>query len=163
MNKDLENTLDELGPGYRRFVTQLRAPFAEVRPPVVFHVRLLAASVVLVLAFTAVFLSSTSNLRPPTSTLRPSTSDLQPSSSRPRIYTAAYASDAYALAAILGSQRRDGSWSNDYLTMQNAAALRKSGAEAAIVAYKKAVRYLRSKGLAPLSDEELNRRKAARG
>ena len=79
-------------------------------------------------------------------------------SSAPAVYTVAYASDEFALRAILDSQRSDGSWSNDYLTMQNAAALRRAHDEASQIAYKRAVRYLRTKGLGPISDAELRER-----
>ncbi|MBQ6137808.1 MAG: hypothetical protein IJI73_10615, partial [Kiritimatiellae bacterium] len=60
--------------------------------------------------------------------------------------------------AILASQRADGSWTNDFITRQNAAALRRGESAAAKVAYRRAVRYLRSRGLSPLSDEELRDR-----
>ena len=42
--------------------------------------------------------------------------------------------------------------------MQNAAALRKANDEASQIAYKRAVRYLRTKGLGPISDAELQER-----
>jgi len=140
MTKDLEATLSELGPEYRDVVARLRAPFAASvhrRPALPY---LLAASLTLIVAL-SVFL-------------------LFPKSSRPAysVYTAAYADDEYALRAILDSQRNDGSWSNDYLTMQNAAALRRAGDDASRIAYKRAVRYLRSKGLGPISEEELKSR-----
>ena len=44
--------------------------------------------------------------------------------------------------------------------MQNAAALRKAGDAASQIAYKRAVRYLRTKGLDPISDLELEQRSA---
>ena len=158
MTEDLERTLSELGPGYREMVSRLKAPFEEEagngnRLGFICGPRfarfLLAASLTLALAVSAVFLT--------------------PSGRTPyggnscTVYTAAYAEDEFALRAILASQRADGSWQNDFLTRQNAAALRKLHDENSRIAYKRAVRYLRSKGLAPLSDEELNRRKAARG
>lgn len=79
----------------------------------------------------------------------------------PRIYTLAYAGDAAAVDEIVRTQRSDGSWANDFLTEQNAAVLRAAGAgagKAGTVAYRRAVRYLRSRGLRPLSDAELRKR-----
>ena len=157
MTKDLENTLKELGPEYRSVVDRLRAPFAEngdarsasaVRRPVfgASGAYLLAASLALVFGL-AVWMF-------------PKTAPRASSVAAPRVYTVAYASDEFALKAIVDSQQSDGSWSNDYLTMQNAAALRKAGDAASQIAYKRAVRYLRTKGLDPISDLELEQRSA---
>jgi len=74
------------------------------------------------------------------------------------VYTVAYAPDETALASILASQRPDGSWDNDFITRQNAAALRNAPDANMHIAYKKAVRYLKSRGLRPLSDDELKAR-----
>ena len=137
MTKDLEETLNELGPEYRSVVARLRAPF--VPRPRRYVPYLVAASLVAAVAVSAVF------LRPAE---RPSYT----------VYTVAYANDEFALRAILASQQSDGSWSNDYLTMQNAAALRRAHDETSQIAYKRAVRYLRTKGLGPISDAELQER-----
>ena len=72
-----------------------------------------------------------------------------------KVYTIAYAPTDEALEAIVASQRADGSWSNDFITRQNAAALRASCDERMRIAYCRAVRYLRSRGLSPLTDDEL--------
>jgi hypothetical protein len=72
----------------------------------------------------------------------------------PSDYTLAYAADARALDELVRTQRADGSWENDCLTRQNAAALRRSDDDAGRIAFRKAVRYLRSRGLAPLTEEE---------
>lgn len=141
MTKDLETTLAELGPEYRSVVNRLRAPFAP-RPSVRPLPYLVAAALTAVAAFSVFLIPSSVENRSFT------------------VYTAAYANDAHALQAILASQKNDGSWSNDYLTMQNAAALRRAADEASRIAYKRAVRYLRTKGLDPISDEELQRRSA---
>lgn len=154
MTKDLEDTLNELGPEYRTVVNRLRAPFAERPvgtsrrhgPRLSARPYLLAASLLLVVGLVVWNCSHAP---------RRSASDCI---AAPRIYTVAYASDEFALKAIVASQRRDGSWSNDYLTMQNAAALRRAHDETAKIAYKRAVRYLRTKGLDPISDAELEQR-----
>ena len=172
MTKDLEDTLNELGPEYRSVVDRLlsmpSAPgtvLSPLRPKrqalSTRHYALgtrhyfLAASLLLVVSlaiwnFTSTIFHSSFFIFH---------SSPSPSSA-PAVYTVAYASDEFALRAILDSQQSDGSWSNDYLTMQNAAALRKANDEASQIAYKRAVRYLRTKGLGPLSDDEFQRRSA---
>ncbi len=70
-------------------------------------------------------------------------------------YVLAYGGEG-SVDELVRTQRADGSWENDFLTRQNAAALR--GSERASVAYRKAVRYLRSRGLAPLPDDEFRAR-----
>ena len=159
MNADLEKTVGELGPGYRDVVARLRAarevepekapvlgragaaPWCAARSPFSY---LAAASLVAALALAVRYVmprgGSTASEVPLT------------------VYTVAYAPTEEALEAIVASQRADGSWSNDFLTRQNAAALRASGEDRMRVAYRRAVRYLRSKGLAPLTDEELRQR-----
>ena len=145
MTRDLEETLRELGPGYREMVARLRAceaPSSGRRRPAALP-WLAAASVAAVIAGIACEFAT-----------RPGAAESGPR----RAYTAAYTRDAASLAAIVASQRPDGSWANDFLTRQNAAALRGADGEAFAVAYKKAARYLRSRGLKPLTDEELARR-----
>ena len=65
----------------------------------------------------------------------------------------AYGAREYRLTAeeMVATQNPDGSWQNDFLTQRNAAVLR--NVPSAAVAYKLAVRYLRSKGMAPLESE----------
>ncbi len=48
---------------------------------------------------------------------------------------------------MIATQNPDGSWKNDFLTRRNAEALRFCGTPAARIAYKKAVRNLRAKGV----------------
>ena len=165
MNRDLEKTLEELGPDCRKVVDRLlasrevtpraasRKPRFSVREPriadrehrLACHFRraayLVAASLFAAIAL-AMFLQ------------RPSGAACDVRSA----YTVAYARDAASLAAIVASQRCDGSWANDWLTRQNAAALRDAQTDEMRVAYRKALRYLRSKGLAPLTGEELRER-----
>lgn len=167
MTKDLEDTLAELGPGYREVVDRLSGAYrplpqvtaaavrreaAAAAARVLRHRRarasglgvacLAAASLLVFLGLAAVFA-----VRP-----APARSDSR------MIYTVAYAPTAEALESIVSSQRADGSWANDFITQQNAAALRGAAGAGVRTAYKKAVRYLRSKGLRPLSEAELHRR-----
>ena len=158
MNADLEATLDELGPGYRAVVGRLCAaatvePRAE-RPRGQAPWRrgrafwwpragyLVAASLFAAVAL-SIFLQGARPAAIPAAA---------------RIYTIAYAPNETALKELVASQRADGSWDNDFLTRQNAAALR--GVAVARVPYRKAVRYLKAKGLSPLTDAELRARGA---
>lgn len=159
MNADLEKTVGELGPGYRDVVARLRAarevepgkapvtgragaaPWCAARSPFSY---LAAASLVAALALAVLYVMPRGG----------STAAEVPLT----VYTVAYAPTEEALEAIVASQRADGSWSNDFLTRQNAAALRASDEDRMRVAYRRAVRYLRSKGLSPLTDEELRQR-----
>ena len=168
MNADLENTVGELGPEYRDVVARLRAarevepmrfglkdlapgrvadrrfpdlaPGRTARSPLSY---LVAASLVAALALAALYVAP----RGGGAANVPLT-----------VYTVAYAPTEEALELIVASQRADGSWSNDFLTRQNAAALRASDDERMRVAYRRAVRYLRTKGLSPLTDAELKAR-----
>jgi len=149
MTKDLEETLNELGPGYGPLVERLRAPFAEpaAKPGHAAGFRrpayLAAAALAAVLAFAAV--------------MRPSASRPSASSAYPRCYTVALDADSAAIDELLATQRPDGGWASDFLTCQNAAALR--GVPGAELAYRRAVRYLKAKGLSPLSADELKTRR----
>ena len=160
MNADLERTLDELGPEYRAVVSRLKAgrearrPTSGVRAPT-FDARrpaarpagfLVAAAFAVALTFAFLFQDAARPRRSPYAGAR--------------IYTVAYAPTEEALEQIVASQHADGSWSNDFITQQNAAALRASDDARMRVAYRRAVRYLRSKGLAPLTDDELKARAA---
>lgn len=155
MNADLEKTLAELGPGYRAVVDRMvgafdgaDAPAARVMPRrAAFwrHPALLAAACgACLLGAAALF------VRPDAPT--------EPVNAARSAYVLAYSPDAATVAAIVRTQRADGSWDNDFLTRQNAAALRSASGDATRIAYRRAVRYLRAKGLAPLSDAELRAR-----
>lgn len=160
MNEDLEKTLDELGPAYRDMVLEMKAapevepaggtlaPFGESahRPSPSRVPYLVAASLVALVALAVVVRSAFA----PSGAVAPAVGNP---------YTLAYggASES-AVDEMLRTQRPDGSWANDFITRQNAAALR--GVASANVAYRRAVRYLRSKGLSPLSPDELRERGA---
>jgi len=164
MNGDLEKTLDELGPEYRAVVARLKVA-REVEPSTRHQWRshestspalpgagtlfrragyLVAASLLVALGLSIFLQDAAQSPRTPYAGAK--------------VYTVAYAPDEEALETIVASQRADGSWSNDFLTQQNAAALRASPDARMRVAYRRAVRYLRSKGLAPLTDAELKAR-----
>ena len=152
MNGDLEKTLNELGPEYRDVVARLRSArevepsgtraFSLPRTEWWRHVGYLVAASLLVALGLSIFMQDAANApREPYAGVK--------------IYTVAYAPTEEALEIIVASQRADGSWSNDFITRQNAAALRASDDARMKIAYRRAVRYLRSKGLAPLTDDEL--------
>jgi hypothetical protein len=157
MTKDLEQTLNELGPEFTPFARRVKAAyepmervnFAALTTPHPGRATgwsvgyLVAASLFIFLGLGVYF-----QARP---------THVSKSSSR-IIYTVAYAPTEDALASIVNSQRADGSWENDFLTQQNAAALRSATGQEERIAYKKAVRYLRTRGLKPLTDEELRDR-----
>ena len=156
MSKDLEETLNELGPDYRAVVARLRKAKGgedfrrktiDVRghktrdgrrggrpqvlrlPSNVLRPTLAAASLLVLIGLTVVHLS-----QPQTSYLKPQTS------SCPREYRA-------TVAEMIATQNPDGSWQNDFLTRRNAEALKVCGDPTARIAYKKAVRNLRSRGM----------------
>ena len=155
MTADLRLTVAELGPGYGEVVDRLmaaEAPYPGVVTDAFRRQVLWRTAFCLTAASIAVWLGVSAIV-----SRRPSW-PVRSGSSGFAVYTAAYASDGAALAAIVASQRADGSWANDYLTRQNAAALRGATDESARIAFKRAARYLRSKGLEPLSAEELRLR-----
>jgi len=160
MNADLEKTLDELGPAYRDMVLKMKAapeaspvgrpfsPFgASARRPASGRVPYLVAAALAAFVALAVVVRSA---------FAPGGAG---ASAVHNPYTLAYGGmSESAVDEMLRTQRPDGSWANDFITRQNAAALR--GVASASVAYRRAVRYLRSKGLSPLSPAELRERGA---
>lgn len=157
MNTDLDQTLRELGPGYREMVVRMRrcctleprtAGAAKRKASFEFPRWGYAAAAAFALAFavSALFTAPHHRIIP----------QAHHSSASP--YTLAYGAGEAETLEIVRTQRPDGSWENDFLTRQNAAALR--GVAGASVAYRKAVRYLRSRGLCPLTDDELRSRAA---
>jgi hypothetical protein len=147
MNADLERHLKELGPGYREMVDMLVEAHMPVRTVETRPRRsrwwfagswLMAASLAAAVGIFALF----------------AVSGPGKAVSHRSEYALAYRGSESAVGEIVRNQRLDGSWATDFLTRQNAAVLRRipSGR----VAYKKALRYLRSKGLSPMSEEELS-------
>ena len=139
MNRDLEETLNELGPDYCAVVARLRAGREAASG---FRssgdsrsssraAYLVAASLLVLIGLTVVqpsqSQSQTTNHKPQTP-------------SCPREYRA-------TVAEMIATQNPDGSWQNDFLTRRNAAALKDSDNLAAQIAYKKAMRNLRARGV----------------
>ena len=62
-------------------------------------------------------------------------------------YRLALAADGASIREMIRTQNADGSWKTDYLTKRNAAALKGSEIAEARVAYKKAMRNLRIRGV----------------
>ena len=143
MNRDLEEQLDEMGPAYRAVVARLRAG-REAEPggrgarssrgsrdsSFSRQAYLVAASLLVVVAL-GVFFSQSNNR-----TIEQSNN----SPSAPREYV-------MSVPEMLATQNPDGSWQNDFLTRRNAEALRLCAGEEARIAYKKAMRNLRARGL----------------
>ena len=132
MSRDLEEQLDEMGPEYRAVVMRLRA----AREAQGIGDRgsgiggwLVAASLLVILGLGVFF---------------PTSQPLNLSTSQP-----AYGAHEYQMgvAEMIATQNPDGSWKNDFLTRRNAAALKVCGDPAAQIAYKKALRNLRSRGV----------------
>lgn len=153
MTEDFKETLDELGPEYIQVVDKLKN-LGEIEPRngrffvkrSVFFKRigvLLAASLTLVIAMTFYFVKSNWDKK--------GIAEIDISASKP-YFLAFNLTDAKSIEEIKRTQKPDGSWHNDLLTRQNATALMK--VDKSSLAYRKAMRYLRSKGLSPLSDSE---------
>jgi len=128
MNADLEATLRELGPEYRSLVNRIVDAYAE--PVRIAHwprALLIAATIAFALVLSFVLTRS----------------------SEPRVneYHLALIHDEAAIDEIIKTQNQDGSWKNDFLTRQNAEALRTLPGKAAQIAYKRARRNLRVRGL----------------
>lgn len=152
MSEDLDRTLNELGVEYVSVVARLKT-LREVEPAGRVHARkrkwlfrigsAIAASLIIAAAL-AVFFNG-----PEASCNHAS----QPSANSRMPYMLAFsASDKSVLEEIKRTQNPDGSWMNDSLTRQNAAVLKKFDGKS--LSYRKAARYLRFKGIPPLSDSE---------
>lgn len=151
MTKDLDETLNELGPEYRAVVARLLECEADGRQPRYSRLAtrdgrlpgwsyLRAAALALVLFLPCLFFNVPVSRR-----LGEGESNL--SAPRPHEYVLASAPTPAAVAELVRTQRPDGSWANDFLTRRNALALKdQSGAEARL-AYRKAVRNLRLRGM----------------
>ena len=139
MTEDLENTLRELGPGYREVASRL---FSARKTPGRFRrialaarpCWLMAASVAAIAGFAALFV------------LAPSRQPAAPSAAGGE-YRLALVADVASIREIIRTQNADGSWKTDFLTKRNAAALKGSEIAEARVAYKKAMRNLRMRGM----------------
>ena len=146
MTKDLEDTLGGLGPAYRAVVDRLvGGAEAEPRPGrLCFPPRrrafgraplLAAASLAILLGFGLLFLGTDE---------RKVAAQTQVAAHE---YRLAEMPEGEAVDEMIRSQHADGSWQNDFLTRRNAAALARVSRAEARVAYKKAMRNLRVRGL----------------
>ena len=151
MTQDLEQTLQELGEGYRPVVDRLLAAYrppsrveTSVQPPerpsgrtasaVAWGVALLAAaSLVAFLGFGLVFRSASPAER--VYTVRVSDAAHE--------YQLAVVRDDKAVQEMIRTQRADGGWGSEFLTRQNAAVLRQCRGDDAQLAYRRAMRNLR--------------------
>ena len=147
MTEDLANTLRELGSGYREVADRLfaaretpgrvRSPARGDRPRWLVGDRprwLAAAAVAVVAGFVAVFALAPSRKAAPTAAFGGE-------------YRLALEADGAAIREIIRTQNADGSWKNDFLTKRNAAVLKGCDVAGARVAYKKAMRNLRIRGV----------------
>lgn len=157
MNKDLAETINELGPSYREMVCEIQqsnwtTPSRRLkegfRRACCRGAWGLVAAIALALVAIVVLRGNSSQ--------KSMAARINHSRSFDR-YTLALGSSPQAVDRICTEQLPDGSWGNDFLTIQNAAALREC--KEAQAAYKRALRYLRSKGLKPLSRQELDARR----
>ena len=126
MSMDLEEQLDEMGPEYRAVVARLKG---EGRKEKGERWWLVAASLIPFVGLGVVFLGRKD--------FRPKTED------------ADYGAREYraSVSEMIATQNPDGSWQNDFLTRRNADALKGCAEPAAQVAYRKAVRNLRVRGV----------------
>ena len=135
MNADLDETLNEMGPEYRALVARLRAAQGageDVSKALGLRSYLTAASILVLLGLGVVFTGREDFRR-----------ETEDGGRVPREYRA-------SVSEMIATQNPDGSWTSDFLTRRNAARLQSCGDPSARIAYKKAVRYLNSKGLLPL-------------
>ena len=155
MTQDLEQTLQELGEGYRPVVDRLLAayrPPSRVKPfvqpaerpsgrtasAVAWGVALLAAaSLVAFLGFGLVFRSAS----PAEHVYTVRVSDAA------HEYQLAVVRDDKVVQEMIRTQRADGGWGSEFLTRQNAAALRQCRGDDAQLAYRRAMRNLRIRGV----------------
>ena len=132
MSRDLDVQLKEMGPEYRAVVVRLREAQGAGKREEGRGKRgwLIAASILVILGLSAIFIQSNNR------TIEQSNNSLF----GPSEYRA-------SVSEMIATQNPDGSWKNDFLTRRNAAALKTCIDPAAQVAYKKAVRNLRVRGV----------------
>ena len=152
MTKDLEDTLRELGDEYRPVVARLRSAYAPDRrraEPTVprgpfaaaWGVGLLSAAALLAFLGVGVFFRGGGEQEQKVYTVRAADAAHE--------YMLAIVRDDAAVQEMIRTQRPDGGWGSDFLTRQNAAALRLCGSDAAQLAYRRAMRNLRLRGSRP--------------
>lgn len=156
MSEDLENTLRELGPEYARVVAKLRsvneinslgcAKRVMFRRSLYRFSRAVSVAAMVVMALGVLLLLGVNEKEnglksDENHTINP-------------YLLAFHDSVDKAIVEITRTQKPDGSWGSDYLSRQNATLLEKF--DITSVAYRKALRYLRSRGMDTLTDAEFN-------
>ncbi len=144
MTKDLEETLRELGDGYRPVVERLLAayrppsPSVSARPAAAigWGVAMLSAAALLVFLGLGVMFRGGEPAKVYTVRVTDAANE----------YRLAVVRDDAAVREMIRTQRPDGGWGSEFLTRQNAAALRECPDAAAQLAYRKAMRNLRLRG-----------------
>lgn len=138
MNKDLEEHINEMGLEYLAVVNRLKNA-REVEP---------AAAAVRRRPFSLkrgwFFAAASAGLAAACAFMVKFDDGFTPSLSQ---YRLAHVGTRSAIEEIIRTQNPDGSWNSDYLTKQNAAALRLADGAQARLAYKKACRAMRLKGI----------------
>ena len=141
MNSDLEEQLAEMGPEFRAVAGRLlsaRRATDERSSRAWRGGWLAAASLVAAAGLWIVAERGTDGRR---------AGQIPPAVARSSEYALAQCGDATAVREMIRTQNADGSWQNDFLTRQNAAALRRCDTREAQTAYKKAMRNLRFRGI----------------
>ena len=138
MSKDLEEQLNEMGSEYRAVVMRLRAAreaqgigdrgTGNRKQGTGIRGWLVAASLLVAAGFGVLFQT------------------FQTSQTSQAFFRGPHEYQM-GIPEMIATQNPDGSWKNDFLTRRNAAALRGSSNPDAQVAYKKAMRNLRSRGV----------------
>lgn len=149
MSRDLDEQLEELGAPYRAVVDRLTSAYRPMAPALAIAParwrrarHLVAAGVVAAFGLVAVWLAGA---QVGGAASRSAAGGVHVVSSAE--YSLAYLRTDAAVREMIRTQRPDGSWKNDFLTRQNAAALRLCDSHEAQVAYRKAMRNLRTRGL----------------
>ena len=137
MSNDLDATVAALGADYRAVVDRLKAaqeitPKGRVSPFRIVSLSgpwRLVAALLLLIGLCIVFVPCAPSPSLPAESVRP-----------PHEYV-------LTIPEMIATQKPDGSWQNDFLTRRNAEALKHCGMPSARIAYKKAMRNLRSRGV----------------
>ena len=131
MSRDLDEQLDEMGPEYRAVVARLRAAQGAGTRDEGRGTRgwLIAASLLLFVGLGVFFATP------------------QPRNFATPQHPHGAPEYRASVPEMIATQNPDGSWKNDFLTRRNAAALKVCSDPAAQIAYKKAMRNLRTRGV----------------
>jgi hypothetical protein len=146
MNADLDRHLDELGPEYRRIVERLVASRAACEAKRRRTIRLKSFALASAAAV-ALFLAVGVVCRGPSAAEKVYTVRASDAASE---YLIAHARNDEAVKELVRTQRADGGWGSDFLTRQNTLALSRASSPEARLAYRKALRNMRLKGLSGL-------------